>query len=69
MTNNNWCPDCKETQSFGKYCVRCGKELQSQITCGCGEEIRNYFKFCPKCGKEIIADIMFTCQVIIGENV
>ena len=52
-TKNTWCPNCKSDQSFGEYCVLCGKGLQPKITCECGEKIYGYFKFCPKCGKKV----------------
>ena len=63
----DWCMDCKKHQIFGRFCIRCGKELSEfndivRKTCGnCGHTIKisttftapsNYSR-CSDCGGQM----------------
>ena len=63
----DWCMDCKNYQTFGRFCIRCGKELSEfndivRKTCeNCGHTVKisttfmtpsNYSR-CSGCGGQM----------------
>jgi hypothetical protein len=44
------CPKCKKSQSYGKFCISDGTQLQEGIA-KCGHKYYDGFKHCPECGQ------------------